>query len=164
MLYFTYIYYIYVWMYIYIHPYIYIYGHLISRNVSCGSLNLYNVYTWAPVENDKMCQYANLSLIEFFRKQTESVDVPHAEKNNTREACILASFTHWRPLNLCNPSPILPRMYWYDNRWKLKYICKYFIPILTSPPSTLFAVLRNSCPRNIFWNLQVTLHLMLGKY
>ena len=34
-------------MYIYMYKYIYVYmiGHLILRNVSCGSLNLYKVYT-----------------------------------------------------------------------------------------------------------------------
>ena len=59
----------------------------------------------------KMCQYANLSLILFFINRQNLWMYYICKKNDARNACILASFTQWRPLNLCNPSLVLPSMY-----------------------------------------------------
>ena len=111
--------YIYIYIYIYISKslmyvcvcvYIYIYIYLYQQ-ISYVETSTCMMFTLEQCAKCKMCQYANLPLILFFCKQTESVDVLHTGKNDTRKACILASFTQWRPLNLCNPSLILPRMY-----------------------------------------------------
>ena len=85
-------------------------SHVEASTCMMSTLELYAKWQNMPICKlifDKFTYWHKV----FFRKQTESVDVLHAEKNDLRKGYILASFTQWRPLNLCNPSPILPRMY-----------------------------------------------------